>query len=351
MSISQFNEGGKGRKQCSNCKKFVAAVVKKCPCGHVFKKAKKEEVVVQQYDEGGKGRKECPKCHKFVGATTLKCPCSYEFRQKKSTEKSVLHDEGGRGKKQCPSCKKYVGAVSKTCPCGHEFVAGKIERVAPIATRYDEGGRGRKQCPSCKKYVGAKSLVCPCGNNFEENPSVKSSPKFVSQSQTYTTGGRGRKLCPSCKKYVGAKSLACPCGYNFQQPVITPTRVAAKLALVEAPKAPVVVSEPAVIVAEPLVQGNYSRNRGVLVNRILTPKGGCPVKLEATDRDSVLEWIEKVLVSKEDEQTELTPSALKFYAREFYSPSPTRLNPLGCASEYQTICDHIEVCFGLRHAS
>jgi len=35
--------------------------------------------VTKTYDVGGKGRKECPSCHKFVGARNHNCACGHEF--------------------------------------------------------------------------------------------------------------------------------------------------------------------------------------------------------------------------------------------------------------------------------
>lgn len=42
--MKTFDEGGKGRKQCPGCQKYVAAPAAKCVCGHVFyeKKPKAE---------------------------------------------------------------------------------------------------------------------------------------------------------------------------------------------------------------------------------------------------------------------------------------------------------------------
>lgn len=36
MAVKTFSEAGKGRKKCPNCPNYVAAVTKKCPCGHEF---------------------------------------------------------------------------------------------------------------------------------------------------------------------------------------------------------------------------------------------------------------------------------------------------------------------------
>jgi len=98
--------------------------------------ATSEPHTVKTYDEGGKGRKRCPSCEKYVGAVTKVCNCGHEFNGKKaepSEDRPVephivkTYDEGGKGRKRCPSCEKYVGAVTKVCNCGHEFNGKKVE--------------------------------------------------------------------------------------------------------------------------------------------------------------------------------------------------------------------------------
>jgi hypothetical protein len=37
---------------------------------------------IQTYDEGGRGRKQCPKCKKYIGARNVICACGYEFKGK-----------------------------------------------------------------------------------------------------------------------------------------------------------------------------------------------------------------------------------------------------------------------------
>lgn len=98
---------------------------------------------VKTYDEGGKGKKLCSQCNKYVGAVTKICACGFDF---KNQEKKVVikeaseiktYSEGGKGKKQCPECKKYVGAVTKLCVCGHAFQK-EIKAKPPVTQRSEE---------------------------------------------------------------------------------------------------------------------------------------------------------------------------------------------------------------------
>jgi len=47
MAVKVFTESGKGRKKCpaTKCSHYVAAVTKKCPCGHNFVRGKKPKAV------------------------------------------------------------------------------------------------------------------------------------------------------------------------------------------------------------------------------------------------------------------------------------------------------------------
>lgn len=85
---------------------------------------------VKTYDEGGKGKKQCSECKKFVGAVTKICACGFDFKNQVKPEKITeikTYDEGGKGKKQCSECKKFVGALTKVCACGFEFFKAKKE--------------------------------------------------------------------------------------------------------------------------------------------------------------------------------------------------------------------------------
>jgi hypothetical protein len=83
---------------------------------------------VKVYSEGGKGRKSCSKCYKFVPAVTKICICGFEFQKKDKSDGALevkTYTEGGKGKKLCLQCKKYVGAVTKICACGFNFGEAK----------------------------------------------------------------------------------------------------------------------------------------------------------------------------------------------------------------------------------
>jgi hypothetical protein len=54
------------------------------PVKHPKTKAEKpeEEKVVKTYNEGGKGKKPCPSCKKYVGLRTSMCACGHVFQSK-----------------------------------------------------------------------------------------------------------------------------------------------------------------------------------------------------------------------------------------------------------------------------
>lgn len=87
------------------------------------------EGTVKTFEVGGKGKKQCPECEKYVGAVTKICACNFSFigfKRPNVIENEIKEiktfNEGGKGKKQCPECKIYLGAVSKKCICGYVFV-------------------------------------------------------------------------------------------------------------------------------------------------------------------------------------------------------------------------------------
>lgn len=47
---------------------------------------------VKTYDEGGRGRKQCPSCEKYVGAVTKVCVCGHEFNSKSKAPKGRQPD-------------------------------------------------------------------------------------------------------------------------------------------------------------------------------------------------------------------------------------------------------------------
>ena len=133
-TVKTYDEGGKGKKKCPSCTKYVGAINKLCACGYEFKPEDKIKILVKSepkevkvYSEGGKGRKKCPQCFKFVPAITKLCVCKFDFslQEKKSIGEIKVYNKGGKGKKECPECHKYVGAVSAVCGCGFDFKAAK----------------------------------------------------------------------------------------------------------------------------------------------------------------------------------------------------------------------------------
>ncbi len=86
-------------------------------------------------DSPGRGKKQCSSCKKYVGVRSAQCQfCSFVFSSEEKTvkEKEVVEityfDGPGRGRKQCFSCKKFVGARVTKCPCGFDF-SSKISRI------------------------------------------------------------------------------------------------------------------------------------------------------------------------------------------------------------------------------
>jgi len=128
--------GGPGFKPCHNCGKFYGVRISHCPaCGAKYKKQPKPKVAkkpkkrkpIEDYpvfDEGGKGRKECSNdtCGKFYFTILPKCPkCGTEYV--KPDQGIKTYDGPGRMRKQCPECKVYVGYSAEKCACGHDFAA------------------------------------------------------------------------------------------------------------------------------------------------------------------------------------------------------------------------------------
>lgn len=138
---------------------------------------------IQTYEVGGKGRKSCPHCNKYVAARVLVCACGYSFQEgivtaKVVAEKDLRHTTGGKGLRQCGGCGSYVSVRATACPCGYVFEK-VVKEVKDIPT-FTSGGRGKKLCSACGVYVGARVLVCVCGHNFhaeasEEIESTKAS--------------------------------------------------------------------------------------------------------------------------------------------------------------------------------
>ena len=83
-----YNEGGRGKKKC-NCGKFVGARVSECPACH-FKfqiKSSGRDLITSNTStidtstsSGGKGKKQCPNCKNFTGVRSRICTnCNHLF--------------------------------------------------------------------------------------------------------------------------------------------------------------------------------------------------------------------------------------------------------------------------------
>lgn len=70
---------------------------------------------------------------------------------------------------------------------------------------------------------------------------------------------------------------------------------------------------------------------------IAIPAGKCPVKLKNYDYDEVIGWCEEVLSVGRNKSITYLPSALIFFAQQFFNIS---------SKEYKTVVDHIQGHYG-----
>lgn len=315
-----YDVGGKGKRQCPSCQKYVAAITCQCPCGHEFRKSKmvaKSEVdsdepqEIKTYTEGGKGKKQCPKCEKYVGCRMQVCACGNTNFPKKVKEEVVkttepheinTFDEGGQGKKQCASCNKFISARHQHCACGStEFVKIVREVEEKEIHLHDEGGKGRKQCASCNKYLSARYTQCACG-------STEFTKKIVERVvKTYDKLKLGRKQCPNCKAIIGGRQSKCVCGKEFEVSIVS---VSGSKEDPEKQRIRNIVNNPYYRPPSPYTFG--------LRCKIVTPAGDCPYNLKSTDEDSIRDWARKVIESGLKNNIEYRLSALKYWSEQFY---------------------------------
>lgn len=333
--MNTFTEPGRGRKQCPECDLYIGAATSTCVCGHIFtEKDKKAPKVTVLSDDAGKGKKQCPECKKYVGARSSVCKnCGYEFTPGVKESKVVIHDEPGRGRRPCQECNKYFSIRLENCPgcgavavkaekvkklpklhddpapgrrhclkCNKYFavvlkicpgcgtVAVKVEKVVEITT-YDEPGKLRKQCPECEKYLNHRAIKCACSHEFPPMEEKSSVPM-------YDEDGSHRKQCPECEKYVGTRQMECGCGHTFETAPVAHDRYGLSSVDFEASKSKQVCG-----------------CNGFIV---IAPAGECPVKLQSTDPDDLVDWVAKVLEAGHQDGKHYAPAALRFYAREFY---------------------------------
>lgn len=60
-----------------------------------------------------------------------------------------------------------------------------------------------------------------------------------------------------------------------------------------------------------------------------TPAGECPAKLKATDRNSVMEWVDRIAESGEKTGHKYMPEAIKYWVRHVYDMN---------SKEYKEVC-------------
>jgi len=136
------------------------------------------------------------------------------------------------------------------------------------------------------------------------------------------SAGKGKKYCPGCDEIVGARSAVCKhCGHEFRK------------AAAAAPKPDPVVDpaeeEEAIVdsVCETLLSGEVKhRASGIGVQRVHTPAGKCPSKLQGTSLEEVRDWGERVRDTAGSSRV-YTYHALKYWIRDFYDMCESWNNP------------------------
>lgn len=194
--MNVFNEAGRGRKQCSDCKKFIGVRCNTCVCGSSnFAKTAKVDLAaakeVRTFEEAGRGRKQCAECNAYVGCKVSICVCGHEFQATINEPVVLVYDEPGRKRKQCSDCKKYVGYSVSVCACGNPFEGDENETTEVLV--YDEPGRRRKQCENCEKYVGYSVGVCACGAKFNVETDAKN-PFVAVNAGSVRSSEKGKML-------------------------------------------------------------------------------------------------------------------------------------------------------------
>jgi hypothetical protein len=77
-------------------------------------------------------------------------------------------------------------------------------------------------------------------------------------------------------------------------------------------------------------------------NRIVSiPAGKCPLKLNSTKKEDVLEWAEEVISIGLKNNINYLPSALIFFAQQFFNIF---------SEDYKSICNHINLSYNTGHA-
>jgi hypothetical protein len=76
---------------------------------------------------------------------------------------------------------------------------------------------------------------------------------------------------------------------------------------------------------------SYSTNRVVAI-----PAGKCPVKLQSTKKEDVVEWAEEVISTGFKSNINYLPSSLIFFAQQFFNIF---------TDDYKTVCNHINLAY------
>jgi hypothetical protein len=131
--------------------------------------------MVKTYSTGGKARKKCPNCAKFVHARCLSCICGHKFvkgvakvtKKAKAVNKDVkVYKKGGAGKKQCVPCKAYVGVRTSYCKCGYDFKRGSYKKSEEIPLTIEEiEGRALAKALG---YSHVKKTITPAGLPYKK---------------------------------------------------------------------------------------------------------------------------------------------------------------------------------------
>ena len=140
---------------------------------------------------------------------------------------------------------------------------------------------------------------------------------------TKKSAGKGKKYCPGCDEIVGARSAVCKhFGHEFRKAAAAaapkPDPVEDDLAEEEIPEGSVV---------ETVLSGEIKhRASGIGVQRVHTPAGKCPSKLQGTSLEEIRDWGERVRDTAGPSRV-YTFHALKYWIRDFYDMCESWNNP------------------------
>ncbi len=92
------------------------------------------ETTVETFKEGGRGRKQCPSCQKFIGARNSVCACGHKFEVKASSN-------GKRKASKAPTDPMEV--IRKVREFGGvAAVEKKLKELAAMQAKVDEAAKG-----------------------------------------------------------------------------------------------------------------------------------------------------------------------------------------------------------------